>query len=267
PATLTFLNDVSNDASSGITGANELLDALRNARGRDQAIIAAEARTLRAFYYYQLTDMFGGVPIFTTPQLAPQPRNTRAELFRFIETELLEARTALPNNWVAADYERMTKGAADAILASMYLNAAVFTVRLAECDHVQLVCQRARGSPDRVPCRYRRRRPHPQLRSVQSGGRLALELRSRQLRVAGEHPGRQEPEPARLGTQFRDADAALQPVDPHPMERLRGLGRDVPRFRCGRPASGDFPRRTAGQSGQRRFKQAGGPHLILMSIP
>src|SRR5437870_1067128 len=127
PATLTFLNGVWNDAFSGITRANELLDALRNARGRDQAIIAAEARTLRAFYYYQLTDMFGGVPIFTTPQFAPQPRNTRAELFRFIETELLEARTALPNNWVAADYERMTKGAADAILASMYLNAAVFT--------------------------------------------------------------------------------------------------------------------------------------------
>src|SRR6266566_3649586 len=124
PATLTFLNGVWNDAFSGIPRANELLDALRNARGRDQAIIAAEARTLRAFYYYQLTDMFGGVPIFTTPQFAPQPRNTRAELFRFIETELLEARTALPNNWVAADYERMTKGAADAILASMYLNAA-----------------------------------------------------------------------------------------------------------------------------------------------
>src|SRR5439155_23201096 len=68
PATLTFLNGIWNDAFSGITRANELLDALRNARGRDQAIIAAEARTLRAFYYYQLMDMFGGVPIFTTPQ-------------------------------------------------------------------------------------------------------------------------------------------------------------------------------------------------------
>src|SRR5213592_3433671 len=120
-------NGIWNNAFSGITRANELLDALRNARGRDQAIIAAEARTLRALYYYQLMDMFGGVPIFTTPQFAPQPRNTRAEVFHFIESELLEARTALPNNWVAADYGRMTKGAADAILASLYLNAAVFT--------------------------------------------------------------------------------------------------------------------------------------------
>src|SRR5213594_3201770 len=127
PATLTFLNGVWNDAFSGITRANELLDALRNARGRDQAIIAAEARTLRAFYYYQLMDMFGGVPIFTTPQFAPQPRNTRAEVFHFIETELLEARTALPDKWASADYQRMRKGAADAILASLYLNAAVFT--------------------------------------------------------------------------------------------------------------------------------------------
>ena len=127
PATLTFLNGIWNDAFSGITRANELLDALRNARGRDQAIIAAEARTLRALYYYQLMDMFGGVPIFTTPQFAPQPRNTRAEVFHFIESELLETRTALPDSWVAADYGRMTKGAADAILASLYLNAAVFT--------------------------------------------------------------------------------------------------------------------------------------------
>ncbi len=127
PATLVFLNGVWNDAFTGITRANELLDALPNASGRDQAIIAAEARTLRAFYYYQLMDMFGGVPIYTTPQFAPQPRNTRAEVFRFIESELLEARPALPDNWGAAEYERMTKGAVDAILASLYLNAAVFT--------------------------------------------------------------------------------------------------------------------------------------------
>src|SRR5207244_2914834 len=105
-------------------------------------------------------DWYDGVPIFPTPQFARQPRNTRAELFRFIETELLEARTALPNNWVAADYERMTKGAADAILASMYLNAAVFTSDspsattynscASERVGVQTACHAAIAAADRI---------------------------------------------------------------------------------------------------------------------
>src|SRR5207247_3829622 len=126
PATLTFFNGAWNTAYRGIARANELLGALPQPRGGDLAIIAAEARTLRAFYYYHLMDMFGGVPIFTTPQFAPQPRNTRAEVFHFIENELPDARTALPESWVAADYGRMTKGAADAILASLHPNRAVF---------------------------------------------------------------------------------------------------------------------------------------------
>src|SRR5207249_589674 len=160
PATLTFLNGIWNNAFSGITRANELLDALRNARGRDQAIIAAEARTLRALYYYQLMDMFGGVPIFTTPQFAPQPRNTRAEVFHFIENELLEARTQLPDRWGAPHYERMTKGAADAILASIYLNAAEFmsdlpgAITAPPCSTLpvagQTACPAATAAADRV---------------------------------------------------------------------------------------------------------------------
>src|SRR5205809_3548411 len=55
----------------------------------EQAGVVAELRALRAFYYYQLMDLFGGVPIVTTTEIKPRARNTRAEVFQFIESELL----------------------------------------------------------------------------------------------------------------------------------------------------------------------------------
>src|SRR5256712_12110130 len=73
-------------------------------------------------------DMFGGVPLVTTPEIQLKPRSTRRELFDFIESELIAARdSGLPATWGAADNGRLTKGAADAILANMYLNTGVFT--------------------------------------------------------------------------------------------------------------------------------------------
>jgi hypothetical protein len=73
-------------------------------------------------------DMFGGVPIVTTTDIQLKARSTRRELFDFVESELIAARdSGLPATWGAADNGRLTKGAADAILANMYLNAGVFT--------------------------------------------------------------------------------------------------------------------------------------------
>jgi hypothetical protein len=74
-----------------------------------------------------LMDLFGGVQIVTTTEIAPRERNTRAEVFAFIEQELLEVRDALPDEWPDASNGRLTRGAANAILASLYLNAEVFT--------------------------------------------------------------------------------------------------------------------------------------------
>ncbi|MGH7427098.1 MAG: RagB/SusD family nutrient uptake outer membrane protein, partial [Candidatus Methylomirabilaceae bacterium] len=116
-----------NVAFTGIARANVLLDALTRVTVPNQATIVAELRTLRGFYYFILMDMFGGVQIVTDLEIKPRPRNTRADVFDFIESELLDARTALPDNWPAESNGRLTKGAADAILASMYLNAGVWT--------------------------------------------------------------------------------------------------------------------------------------------
>jgi starch-binding outer membrane protein, SusD/RagB family len=126
-ATSNFFNGVWNSAYTGVARANLFLSAIQNSTVPGKAAIVAEARTLRAFYYYVLMDFFGGVPIVTTPALAQNPRNTRRQVFDFIEKELLAARDSLPATWTAGNAGRVTQGAADAILANMYINAGVFT--------------------------------------------------------------------------------------------------------------------------------------------
>ena len=124
---LDDINAAWSDAFAGVTRANVLLTALEDLTIADKEAVIAEVRTLRAFYYYQLMDLFGGVPIVTDISIEPREAASRDSVFRFIESELLAAREDLPASWPAGDHGRMTQGAANAILASMYLNAGVFT--------------------------------------------------------------------------------------------------------------------------------------------
>jgi hypothetical protein len=126
--TLAFLNGGWNDPFSGIAKANLMMDVVTKANPSTAARTLAELRTLRAWYYYMLQDMFGGVPLVTQFELAPQQvaRSTRREIFDFIESELVAAIPDLPVSWPSESYGRVTKGAANAILASLYINAGVF---------------------------------------------------------------------------------------------------------------------------------------------
>ncbi|MBW3553654.1 MAG: RagB/SusD family nutrient uptake outer membrane protein [Gemmatimonadetes bacterium] len=130
PNTVGTLGDVNGawvQAFTGVTRANFLLEALDVVTIADKEVIEAEVRTLRAFFYYMLSDLFGGVPIVEDTELEQRARNTRAEVFSFIEQELLAARDVLPELWTGKNEGRVTSGAANAILASLYLNAGVFT--------------------------------------------------------------------------------------------------------------------------------------------
>jgi len=163
PSGLQDINGVWVTGFGGIARANVLLDALQHVTVPNQTTIVAETRALRAFFYYLLMDTFGGVPIVTTPDIAKRPRNTRAEVFAFIEKELQAARdSGLPTKWTADNNGRFTKGAADAILANMYLNAGVFTKDVGisttgynSCQGVTVsggvdACQAAIAEADRV---------------------------------------------------------------------------------------------------------------------
>ena len=125
---LAFVNGAWNDLFSGVAKSNLMIDVINNSTAtqakKDSSL--AELRTLRAWYYYMLQDMFGGVPLVTTSALKQYPRATRSQIFAFIEKELLESRASLPDRWDPSFRGRVTKGAANAILASLYLNAGVF---------------------------------------------------------------------------------------------------------------------------------------------
>jgi hypothetical protein len=135
--TLTFLNGTWNDIFSGVAKANLMIDVISKAGGCDANLAnctsaksdssLAELRTLRAWDYYMLQNLFGAVPLVTTTGSTQSPRTARKDVFAFVEKELLASRDKLPSKWPAAFAGRVTKGAANAILASLYLNAGVFT--------------------------------------------------------------------------------------------------------------------------------------------
>src|SRR6266404_6511934 len=127
PAGLDLINGAWTNLFIGVARANVVLNGITNTSFTGKATMTAELRVLRAFYYYLLMDAFGGVPIVTDVAIAQRPQNTRAEVFAFVETELKAARPDLPAKWSANMNGRITQGAVDAILASLYLNAQVFT--------------------------------------------------------------------------------------------------------------------------------------------
>jgi len=123
---LDDMNGAWNSLFSGVAKANLMIDVVSKNAGTNSAGYLAELRTLRAWYYYMLMDMFGGVPLATTPELKQYARATRKDVFDFVEKELTEAAAALPATRPASEYGRVTKGAANSILAALYLNAGVF---------------------------------------------------------------------------------------------------------------------------------------------
>lgn len=125
---LDDMNGAWNDLFSGVARANLMISVLEQQNGGPQAdSVIAEVRTLRAWYYFLLQDFFGGVPLVTTTELAQNARVSRDSMFKFLDAELNAARTLLPLRRSAGQYGRVTRGAADAMLASLYLNAGVFT--------------------------------------------------------------------------------------------------------------------------------------------
>lgn len=106
-------------AEYGITGL--AADTIKNMRG--------EARFLRAFNYWVMLDLFGKSTFITENDPVGSfipPEISRVNLFNYIETEL-KAMDADLATAKTADYGRVDKAAAWALLARLYLNAGVYT--------------------------------------------------------------------------------------------------------------------------------------------
>lgn len=119
-----------------ITRANEFLVQSKESSIEGVAGLRAEARFLRAYAYYMLLDLYGNPPFATEENIGgelPKQFDTnfstgRKSLFEWIESELkdLLANDDMPEIGEVS-YPRVNKGAAQALLARMYLNAQVYT--------------------------------------------------------------------------------------------------------------------------------------------
>lgn len=89
----------------------------------------SELRTLRAWAYLRLLDMYGGVPIVTDIIGEQVERNTAEETFDFIEKELNESLPDLPtkeSEGVEDQIYRITKASNRMILMRLYLNSFMY---------------------------------------------------------------------------------------------------------------------------------------------
>jgi hypothetical protein len=138
--TLGFVNDAWVRLYGGVARANNVLDEL--SRAEQTALVTlfiSETRVIRAFFYFHLMDLYGGVPIvtaaFTDPE-NPPAQNTRQQVYDFVVSEINEALPNLEDSFGAGDWGRVSKNAARAILATVYLNAEVYTgsARWSECE-------------------------------------------------------------------------------------------------------------------------------------
>jgi hypothetical protein len=105
---------------------NDVSDTKLDLNNRRQQIIG-EASFLRAFHYYQLVKLFGGVPLelqsnTADPAVTRKARATEKEVYDQIVTDLQVALTNLPDDFGDASISkvRATKGAANALLAKVY---------------------------------------------------------------------------------------------------------------------------------------------------
>lgn len=89
--------------------------------------LVAEARFLRAYYYFELVRNFGGVPLITgflmPEEIQGITRSSEEEVYAFIEQDLLDAAEVLPqrSEYDASDMGRATRGAALGLLGKAYL--------------------------------------------------------------------------------------------------------------------------------------------------
>jgi len=145
-ATLGFVAAGWRDPYGGIARANSTLDNLGRAEQTDLVkTYTAETKVLRALFYWWLMDLYGGVPIVTAAETDPDnppARNTRTEVFDFVVAEIIAALPDLEDSHGAEGHGRVTTGAANTLLATVYLNAEVYTGTamwsecLAACDAV-----------------------------------------------------------------------------------------------------------------------------------
>lgn len=134
----------------GVNTANRLIYQFSTLveTGQVDADVAAayigELKAVRGFFYWQLIDMYGNVPLvfdFATADASPAT-TPRAEVYAAVVADLEEAIPQITKTVDGTTYGRMNYYAGQTLLAKLYLNAQVYSgtaqwdKAIAACDEV-----------------------------------------------------------------------------------------------------------------------------------
>ncbi|MDB5006710.1 MAG: hypothetical protein JWP45_1103 [Mucilaginibacter sp.] len=116
---------------NNIRAVNQLLKNLPNVPVKPvtKTQMKAEARFLRAWYYFTLVEHYGGVPLigdtlYTYTDHIPLARSTFSDCVNYIVSECNAAASSLPNAQTGLNYGRASKGSCLALISRVLLYAA-----------------------------------------------------------------------------------------------------------------------------------------------
>lgn len=123
----SMVNNTWNWLYRSIFNANLAVNQLISANAESSKI--AEAKVLRAFFYYLLIDDYGNVPFYTENDVTIDqiPQANRSEVYNFVVSELVDNVDLLSPEKGGNYYGRFNKWAGYALLAKVYLNAEVYS--------------------------------------------------------------------------------------------------------------------------------------------
>lgn len=133
------LRDIWNWMYGGVNRANFILEFQDKIDFDGKNEILAQARFLRAYYYFELVKWFGDVPLAVDKRIlygeeTTYQRTPKAEVYAQIEKDLIFAADNLPAT--QAEKGRITKGAAEALLGKAYLYQDKFSDAATVLDKV-----------------------------------------------------------------------------------------------------------------------------------
>ena len=133
------LRDIWSWMFAGVNRANFIMEFQNKTEFTGKEQVLAQARFLRAYYYFELVKWFGDVPLSIDKRIQfgdqfSLDRTPKAEVYAQIELDLQFAADNLPST--QAEAGRITKGAAQALLGKVYLYQEKFSLAATVLDQV-----------------------------------------------------------------------------------------------------------------------------------
>ena len=118
------LRDIWSWMYAGVNRANYIMEFQNKTQFTGKEGVLAQARFLRAYYYFELVKWFGDVPFAVDRRLQfgdqfSIPRTPKEQIYAQMESDLIFAADNLP--YVQSQTGRITRGAAEALLGKVYL--------------------------------------------------------------------------------------------------------------------------------------------------